>query len=89
MPAKPAAKAKPAKPAAPAVDMAAVQGPELEGRSVRRPFPDAATGKQKFYKGKVDFLGQKAAPYCFKITYRDGDTETMTREEIEKVLVPL
>ena len=69
--------------------MVAEQGLELEGRSIRRPFPDAATGKQKLYKGKVSFLGQKAAPYCFKITYRDGDTETMTREEIEKVLVPL
>ena len=62
---------------------------ELEGRSVQRHFIDEATGKPKLYKGKAHFLGQEAAPYCFKITYSDGDTETMTKEEIEEVLMPV
>ena len=34
------------------------------------------------YTGTIEYLGDKQKPYAFKITYTDGDEETMTISEI-------
>ena len=55
---------------------------DLEGVSVKKNFGSKA------YLGRVSFVGEQERPYAFLVTYEDGDQETMTREEVEKLVVP-
>lgn len=57
---------------------------DLNNRTISKLWP--VDGKKKKFRGLVTYLGKKEEPYCYKITYED-DEETMTREEVEKVLL--
>ncbi|KAK3261943.1 hypothetical protein CYMTET_29182 [Cymbomonas tetramitiformis] len=51
----------------------------LDCKRIAKQFTDGNT-----YDGKSKFLGADARPYAFEITYDDGDSETMTLEEVQQ-----
>jgi hypothetical protein len=61
---------------------------DLDGRIISKSWP--VDGKNRACRAVVKYMGKRAEPYAYKITYElDGDTETMTRQEVEKHLLKL
>ena len=58
-----------------------------DGTEFYRAFETSAgSGVYQLCHGRVRFIGPRARPYYFKITYEDGDSETMDLEELQWVL---
>ena len=56
----------------------------LHGRYITKHFA------KRRYWGVVQYLGEhETPPYVFCIWYEDGDSELMTRPELERLLVPV
>jgi hypothetical protein len=54
----------------------------LHGVYIKKTFVDY-DGIPRVFRGRVDDMGVNQEPYRFKVTYSDGDSETMSLSEVE------
>ena len=57
------------------------------GKYLRKPFMSGTL--QKLHEGLIKYMGIRSRPYAFKVTYDDGDSETMCLAEVLHYLKPL
>lgn len=57
----------------------------MHGMTIEKKFVDEH-GILRPYRGRVKYLGSREKPYCFKVTYEDGDVETMTFLQVTKLI---